>query len=406
MMPRRAHVRGVGAFTPLGRTWPEAARHLAEGAVAVAPVARFDARGYPCSVAAEIKVDAGEAAGDRRILFALSAAREAWAQASISIPPRRLGIFVGAESGRTTFATLLRLVAAAGGGPRFDHASFGAEATKIAAEINALVASPSAVAAAIARELGAEGPVQTISLACASGSAAIAEAARAIRLGVCDVAVCGGVGADVDPLMFAAFGLLGALSSRGASRPFDARRDGFVLGEGAAMAVLSSEPAGGPGEARAFIAGIGRTLDAHHLTAPDPTGDGAFRAMREALRDAGLGAVDYVQAHGTSTPLNDAVEAAALRRLLGEALGEASVSSVKGAMGHWIAGAGALGFLCATSAITTGVIAPTAGLDQPDVGCDLPHVMGSAIQKDVRSALVNSFGFGGANCSLVLQRED
>jgi 3-oxoacyl-[acyl-carrier-protein] synthase II len=401
-MLRRAHIRGVGAFTPLGRTWPEAARRLAEGAVAVAPVARFDARGYPCSVAAEIAMNAGEGEGDRRILYALSAAREAWRQASISVAPRRLGIFIGAESGRTTFGTLLRLVAAGGGGPRFDHAAFGSEAPKIAAEINALVASPSAVAAAIARDLGAEGPVQTISLACASGSAAIAEAARAIRLGVCDAAICGGVGADVDPLMFAAFGLLGALSSRGASRPFDARRDGFILGEGAAMAVLSSDSGG----AGAFVAGIGRTLDAHHLTAPDPAGDGAFRAMREALRDAGLGAVDYVQAHGTSTPLNDAVEAAALRRALGEALGMASVSSVKGAMGHWIAGAGALGFLCAASAITTGVIAPTAGLDHPDMGCELPHVMGSAIQKDVRSALVNSFGFGGANCSIVLQRED
>lgn len=402
-MHRRAHVRGVGAFTPLGRTWPESVRRLAEGAVAVAPVARFDARGYPCSVAAEIALDAGEGEGDRRILYALSAAREAWAQASISVEPRRIGVFIGAESGRTTFAALLRLMAAGGGGARFDHAAFGAEAPKIAAEVNALVASPSAVAAAIARDFGAEGPVQTISLACASGSAAIAEAARAVRLGVCDAAICGGVGADVDPLMFAAFGLLGALSSRGASRPFDARRDGFVLGEGAAMAVLSIDSAGGG----AFVAGIGRTLDAHHLTAPDPTGDGAFRAMREALRDSGLGAIDYVQAHGTSTPLNDAAEAAAIRRVLGHSLEKTSVSSVKGAMGHWIAGAGALGFLCASSAITTGVIAPTAGLDQPDPGCELPHVIGSArIQKDVRAALVNSFGFGGANCSIVLRRED
>lgn len=402
MMQRRAHVRGVGAFTPLGRTWAQAARALAEGAVAVAPVKRFDARGFPCSVAAEIDVEDSDPAGDRRLVFALPAAREAWERAGISVPPRRLGVFMGAESGRTTFGTLLRLVAAGGGSPRFDHASFGAEAPKIAAEINALVASPSAVAAAIARELGAEGPVQTISLACASGSAAIAEAARAIQLGVCDAALCGGVGADVDPLMFAAFGLLGALSSRGASRPFDVRRDGFVLGEGAAMAVLSSEPGG----AGVYVAGFGRTLDAHHLTAPDPAGQGAFRAMREALRSAGLASVDYVQAHGTSTPLNDAVEAAALRRVLGDGLAGASVSSVKGAMGHWIAGAGALGFLCAVSAIETGVVAPTAGLEQPDLGCELPHVRGSAIQRDVRSALVNSFGFGGANCSIVLRGAD
>jgi 3-oxoacyl-[acyl-carrier-protein] synthase II len=402
-MGGRAYLRGIGAFTPLGETWPEAARALAEGQVAVRKVARFDVTGFPCAVAAEIAtIDREEAgrAGDRRLVFALAAAREAWREARVEAQPRRLGVFIGAESGRTTFKTLLRLAAAGGGGAVFDHAMFGAEATKIASEIDALVASPAAVAAAIARELGAQGPVQTISLACASGSAAIAEATRAIRLGVCDVAVCGGVGADVDPLMFAAFGLLGALSARGASRPFDARRDGFVLGEGAAMAVLSSER----GAAQIEVAGIGRTLDAYHLTAPDPAGDGALRAMRAALEDARIPAVDYVQAHGTSTPLNDAVEAVALRRVLGDRIADARVSSVKGAMGHWIAGAGALGFLCGADAIVTGRLAPTAGLVHPDQGCELPHIMGEAIQKEVRSALVNSFGFGGANCSIVLRR--
>jgi 3-oxoacyl-[acyl-carrier-protein] synthase II len=404
-MGGRAYLRGIGAFTPLGKTWPEAARALAEGQVAVQKVARFDVTGFPCAVAAEIAdVDRGEAerAGDRRLVFALAAAREAWRQARVEVQSRRLGVFIGAESGRTTFATLLRLAAAGGGQPLFDHAMFGAEATKIASEIDALVASPAAVAAAIAGELGAEGPVQTISLACASGSAAIAEATRAIRLGVCDAAICGGVGADVDPLMFAAFGLLGALSARGASRPFDARRDGFILGEGAAMAVLSSER--GAPEVEIEVAGIGRTLDAYHLTAPDPAGDGAFRAMRAALLDARLSAVDYVQAHGTSTPLNDAVEAAALRLVLGERIAEARVSSVKGAMGHWIAGAGALGFLCGADAIVTGTLAPTAGLVHPDQGCELPHILGEAIQKEVHSALINSFGFGGANCSIVLRR--
>jgi 3-oxoacyl-[acyl-carrier-protein] synthase II len=401
-MERRAFVRGVGAVTPLGRSWPESARALAAGESAIRPVTRFDVRGYPCSVAAVIEDDQ-EAQGtsiDRRLALALPAAREAWRAASLDVDPARVGVFIGAESGRTAWSTLIALAAAAGGGPTFDHASFGARAREIAAKIDALVASPAAVASAIAAEIGAEGPVETFSLACASGSAAIAEAARAIRLGECDAALCGGVGADVDPLMFAAFGLLSALSASGASRPFDARRDGFVVGEGAAMAVLSSAR----GSALVEVAGIGRTLDAHHITAPDPEGDGAKRAMREALRDAGQSAVDYVQAHGTSTPLNDAVEAAAIRSVLGPSLDSALVSSVKGAVGHWIAGAGALGFLCAVHAITSGTIIPTAGLERPDEACALPHVMGRAAPFDVRTALVNSFGFGGANCSLLVRR--
>jgi 3-oxoacyl-[acyl-carrier-protein] synthase II len=220
---------------------------------------------------------------------------------------------------------------------------------------------------------------------------------RAIRRGTCDAALAGGVGADVDPLMLAGFGLLGALSARGVSCPFDARRDGFVVGEGAAFVVLSAER----GDAVVRVSGIGRSLDAHHLTAPDPDGDGAARAMRAAIADAGGVDVSYVQAHGTSTPLNDAVEADAIRRVVGE---RARVSSVKGALGHWIAGAGAVGFLCAVEAVRTGILLPTAGLVSPDERCALPHVIGEAVRADVRAALVNSFAFGGANCSIVVER--
>jgi 3-oxoacyl-[acyl-carrier-protein] synthase II len=207
------------------------------------------------------------------------------------------------------------------------------------------------------------------------------------------------VGADVDVLMLAAFGLLGALSARGVSCPFDVRRDGFVLGEGAAMVVLASERGG----AGAEIAGSGASLDACHLTAPDPSGEGAVRAMTAALRAAGGGPVDYVQAHGTSTVQNDAIEAAALRRVLGPDLGGARVSSVKGALGHAIAGAGALGLLCALHAVERGVVLPTAGLREPDPDCALPHVTGSAERRPVRAALANAFAFGGANVSLLVR---
>jgi len=164
--------------------------------------------------------------------------------------------------------------------------------------------------------------------------------------------------------------------------------------------VLSCERDG----ALAEVVGEGRSLDAHHLTAPEPGGEGAERAMRAALAQAGLSSVDYVQAHGTSTPLNDAVEAAAIRRVLGAGLSRARVSSVKGALGHWVAGAGALGFLCAVEAVRSGTVLPTAGLAHPDEECALPHVMGVAQQLPCRAAMVNAFAFGGANASLVVRR--
>jgi 3-oxoacyl-[acyl-carrier-protein] synthase II len=411
---RRVYVRGVGAYTPLGVTWPETVRELAAGRSAIGPITAFDATGFPCTVAAGMpRRAAGEGADaeraaetvaveeDRRLPFARRAAREAWAMAgAVAGAPERIGVFVGAESGRGRFETVLGLSRAArSAGGAFDREKFAREARGFAARIDASVISPSAVASALAAEVGAAGPVETVSLACASGSAAIVEAARAIRLGEIDVALCGGVGADVDPLMVAGFGLLGILSARGVSCPFDVERDGFVVGEGAAMLVLSCER----GDAACELAGWGRSLDAHHLTAPDPEGDGAARAMAAALRDAGVAGVEYVQAHGTSTPLNDRIEAAAIRRVLGDGVGRAHVSSSKGALGHWVAGAGALGALYAWEAVVHGVVLPTAGLAKPDPQCDVPHVVGAAIEKPVRAALASSFAFGGANSCLVIR---
>ncbi len=401
MTDNRVFVRGVGAITALGSTWPESLLALADGRHAIGPVRGFDVTNFPSTVAAAI--DGFAHTGDRRLALAREAAREAWNNAGFDAAPpapERLGIFLGAESGRAPFATLLGLTRAAGGGARFDHLQFGTGAVPLAAQFDASIISPAAVTSALAREYGALGPAVTISLACSSGASAIAEAARAIRLGVCDVAMCGGVGADVDPMMLAGFGRIGALTSRGLSCPFDLRRDGFAVGEGAAIVILSRER----GTAVVEVAGEGRSLDAHHLTAPDPEGDGAARSMRAALKAAGTDTVDYVQAHGTSTPLNDAVEALALQRVLGRHLDRAHVSSVKGALGHWIAGAGALGFLCAHAAVADGVVLPTANLHEPDPACALPHVLERALRKTVDVALVNAFAFGGANCSVVVRR--
>ena len=408
---RRGFVRGVGAFTPLGASWPETARALARGQSAIQTVEHFDVRGFPCTVAAAIvELPQADGAGgpwsraelarsDRRIPMALCAAREAWAMARVD-GGRRTGVFLGAEAGRPPFAAFVGMARAAGRDAVFSREHFALDESALA--FRGAAASPAAVASALAAAVGATASVMTVSLACASGAAAIAEAVRALRLGECDVALAGGVGADVDPFMMAGFGLLGALSGRGVSCPFDVRRDGFVLGEGAAMAVLDTEPRG----ALAEIAGVGRTLDAYHLTAPEPEGEGAARAIQLALDDASLpaGSIDYIQAHGTSTPLNDAVEVKALRLVLGGALERALVSSSKGALGHTVAASGALGLLCAVEALTSGTVLPTAGLREPDRDCALPHVMGSAAKKDVSAALVNAFAFGGANCCLAVRR--
>jgi 3-oxoacyl-[acyl-carrier-protein] synthase II len=398
---RPVFVRGLGAVTPLGADWPSSRETLAGGASAVAPVTRFDVTGFPSTVAAAVP-DSFCATGthrDRRWGLLAPAADEAWRQAGVDAPAARTGVFVGAESGRSSFATVLALARAAGGGDRFDARAFGVGAAALAPNLDPHLVSPAAVTSALARRLGAAGPAVTVSLACSSSAAAIAEGARAIRCGQCDVAVCGGVGADVDPFMLAGFGKLGALSARGASCPFDARRDGFVVGEGAAVVVLAAARGG----ARVELCGEARSLDAYHLTAPDPEGAGAERAMRGALAAAGGPHVDYVQAHGTSTPLNDAVEAAAIRRVLGGELDQALVSSIKGALGHAIAGAGALGFLAACAAILDGCVLPTAGLHEADAACALPHVRGRAVARPVTTALVNAFAFGGANTSLVLR---
>ena len=397
-MRRPVFVNGVGAFTALGATWPQTCAALADGASAVHPVRVFDATGFPSSHAAAIdRVPPG--APDRRLSFALPAAREAWDAAGLkSTPAERIGVFVGAETGRPDFETLVALARASARDQGLDESRLIKALQARASALAPGEVSPAAVAFRLAAEFGTRGPCATVSLACASGAAAIIEAARSLRAGECDVALCGGVGADVDPLLLAAFGLLGALSASGVSRPFDHRRDGFVLGEGAAMAVLSCRPAA------VELEGVGRTLDAHHITAPAPDGGGAIRAMRLALADAGRHSVEVVQAHGTSTPLNDAVEARALQAVFGERLGTVRVSSVKGALGHTIAAAGALGFLAGAEAVARGTVLPTAGLEQPDPDCSLSHVMGRAVTMRVDAALVNAFAFGGANCSLVLAR--
>ncbi|HPH68977.1 MAG TPA: beta-ketoacyl synthase N-terminal-like domain-containing protein [Kofleriaceae bacterium] len=408
-MKRRVYVHAVGACTPMspdGASWRDSVPALLRGASAIRSVDHFDTNLYPSHVAAWIGRDGLDAHGDRRLPLLTRALAEIAAAVELqAYGGARCGVFLGAESGRASPQAILRLTQAAAPDGRFDHAQFVAMAEGAAGAVAARSVSPAAVAATLAAQLDAQGPVQTISLACASGASAIIAAVRQLRLGLCDTALAGGVGADVDPFMLVGFGKLGALSARGVSRPFDRARDGFVVGEGAALVLLSTTPppAGMP---CIEIVGVGASLDGYHLTAPHPEGDGAERAIRAALRDADCDTVDYVQAHGTSTPLNDATECQAIARVFANGAAPA-VSSVKGAVGHWIAGAGAVGFLCAVEALQGNVI-PTAGLTDPDAACAADHVMvdsggvRTAI-RPVRRALVNAFAFGGANAALIVE---
>jgi 3-oxoacyl-[acyl-carrier-protein] synthase II len=272
---------------------------------------------------------------------------------------------------------------------------------------------PNAAAAAVSMKYGLQGQMYGVVSACSSGGHAVGSALRMIQYGDADAVVVGGAEATLTAFGFACFNALQALSPTGISRPFDRRRDGFVMGEGAGFLVLEEASAA---EARgatilAEVAGYGSTADAHHLTAPDPSGVPAARAIELALRDAGVSASDvaYVNAHGTSTELNDAAETAALKRALGEEQARrVPISSTKSAIGHLLGAAGAVEAVATTLTLTTGVIAPTLGYEEPDPELDLDYVPGEA--RPLRPAnggppiaLSNSFAFGGHNVSLVFK---
>lgn len=262
----------------------------------------------------------------------------------------------------------------------------------------------------VAMEYGARGPNLVTATACASGGTAIGTARELLRSGRCDVVITGGTEASLTPLVSAAFSQMGALSRRtdaieGASRPFDTGRDGFVLGEGAAVLILeSAEHARGRGAfVHAYVSGYGASADAHHATAPDPDGAGAELALRQALDDAGLGCgdIDHVNAHGTSTPLNDAMEAGLLRRMFGD---RPCVTSTKGALGHSIGATGAVEAALTALALRYAVVPPTANLDSQDPAIELDVVAKTARETEMETAISTSFGFGGHNAVLLLTR--
>jgi 3-oxoacyl-[acyl-carrier-protein] synthase II len=332
---------------------------------------------------------------DRFTQLAVAAAGQATAEAGLmdGVEPGRVGVIVGTGVGGLT--TLQR-----------ECQTWLEEGDRAVSPLFVPMMMPNAAAGQVAMRLGAHGPGFSLASACATGSHAIGEAKRMIERGEADAVVAGGTEAALVGLCLAAFRRMGALSREGISRPFDARRDGFVMGEGAAVLVLEREEHARARGAQilARVVGYGASNDAFHITQPEENGRGAIEAMEAALRDADLSPSDvgYVNAHGTSTPLNDRIETQAIRRVLGD--DGPPVSSCKGAVGHTLGAAGAIEALACVEALRNGALPPTLGLEEVDPECEADHVAGAPREApDLKIALSNSFGFGGQNATLVLQ---
>ena len=408
-MKTRVVITGMGAVTPIGIDVATYGKALKEGRSGVTKLDLFDTSTYPSQIAAQVEEEVipdGMSNKDvRRLdrfsLFALEAADQAWRQAGIDISkenPWRCGATVGAGiGGINTIA--IDVVKLDKGGPR---------------KVSPLMIPKGLINMAsgnIAIRLGLNGPNKSIVTACAAGTHCIGEAASQIQLGKVDVMVCGGAEATVVPFGLAGFGAMKALSRRnddpeGASRPFDAGRDGFVIGEGAGILVIESEEhalARGA-EIIGEIAGFGESCDAYHITSPHPEGAGGAMAIKNALDDAQLlpSDIQYYNAHGTSTKYNDATETLALKHVFGDDM--PPVSSTKSMTGHLLGAAGAIEAVACLIAMDEGFIPPNINYETPDPECDVNIVANEAREAELNVVMSNSLGFGGHNASVILKR--
>ena len=409
--PRRVMITGLGTLNPLGNDPASTWAAIRAGRSGIGPITLFDARGYETRIAGEVKgfdpvarFGRKEARRMARLTqLALAAANDALADAGVRdtfLIRDRTGVIVGSGMGALDpIHEAAETLAARGPGrlsPFFVHM---------------MLADTPAATISIAH--GLTGPNLAVYSACASGNNAIGEAAAIIRRGAADVMIAGGAEACILPLGLAGFGVMGAVSTRNdepqrASRPFDAGRDGFVVSEGAALLVLEERDHALARRATIYgeLLGYGSSADAYHITMPGEAGEGAAAAMRAALDDAGLTTadVDYINAHGTSTPLNDRAETAAIKRLFGKRAYALPVSSTKSMTGHLLGAAGALEAIVCLLALRDGLMPPTINYEEPDPDCDLDYVPNAARPADLRVAMSNSFGLGGHNATLVLGR--
>lgn len=410
-MRKRVVITGLGCISPVGNTVKESWDALLAGKSGAGMITLFDASKHKTRFAAEVKGFDGAALFgprdarkmDRFTQFAVSATSEALKQAGLKIDEAnrdRVGVLIGTGIG--------------GIGTLLDQYNVMLERgpDRVSPFLIPMMISDSAPGM-LAIRLGVRGPNMSIATACASGNNAIGEAAEMIRRGAADVIIAGASEAALVPLAMAGMNVMTALSTRNedpqaASRPFDKERDGFLMGEGAGILVLESlEHAQGRGaDILAELSGYGTTDDAHHISAPAENGAGAAISMKLALEDAGLGIMDigYINAHGTSTPLNDKSETAAIKTVFGEQAYQIPVSSTKSMTGHLLGASGAVEATFVVMALREGILPPTINYRTPDPECDLDYVPNQARKVSVEHAMSNSFGFGGHNATLVISR--
>lgn len=406
----RVVVTGMGAMTPLGESVAEFWDGLVAGRSGVAHMTLADPTGYPAQISGEVSGFDPERYIEKREVrrmarfsqLAVAAAAEAMADAGLgpeSVDGDRLGVVLGNGNGGFPEIEANVRVLVEKGGMRMSPFFFP-------------MVLPNMGSANVSRRFGARGPISTVVTACAASTQSIGDAAAAIRLGHADAVITGGMEAGISQLGLGGFAVMRALSTRNddppaASRPFDADRDGFVPAEGAGIIVLESLEHALRRDAQVLAEVIGYAVssDANHQFQPDEDGAGAARAIRWALEDAGIGPdeVDYVNAHGTSTPLNDASETLAIKRAFGDAAFKVPISSTKSMIGHALGGAGGMEAVACVQTIRTGIIHPTINYTTPDPACDLDYVPNVARKASVRTVLSNSFGFGGQNACLLFR---
>jgi 3-oxoacyl-[acyl-carrier-protein] synthase II len=424
---RRIVVTGMGMVTPVGRDLETTWASLLEGRSGVGPISLFDASTFPTRIAAEARdFDLADYIEDaerwreycRNTQFAIAAARMAIDHSGLEtyekLDRTRFGVYLGSGEGQQDFPRFVDLVhKTSRPDKRVDTAAFTRHGICLLHPIKEAEQEPGTPAGHLASLFGARGPNANCLTACAASSQAIGEAYEILRRGDADVMLSGGTHSMIHPFGVTGFNLLTALSTRNdeptrASRPFDRERDGFILGEGAGMLVLEELEHAKARRATIHgeIVGYGSTADAFRITDSHEDGRGAIACMREALADAKLNPedVDYINAHGTSTSVNDSVETLAIKRTFGDSAAQVPVSSTKSMMGHLIAAAGSVEAIVSLLTIRDGVMAPTINLDNPDPDCDLDYIPHVARQKAVDVTLSNSFGFGGQNIALILRR--
>jgi 3-oxoacyl-[acyl-carrier-protein] synthase II len=424
-MRRRVVITGMGMINPMGHDVETVWSGLKEGQSGVGYISIFDASSFPTQIAAEVKDwDIAMAGEDpelwktrgRHTKFAAGAAKQAVISSGIlesGLDPTRLGVYLGSGEGNQDFMSFTRMMTAALEGPDLDVSRFIQAGLDSLSPMAELEQEPSVPAGHVASMFNAQGPNVNCLTACAASSQALGEATEIIRRGDADAMIAGGTHSMIHPFGVTGFNLLTALSTRNdepqkASRPFDRLRDGFVLGEGAAMVVLEDLERAKRRGAHIYgeLLGYGSTADAYRITDIHPQGRGAIGCMRMALQDAGLNPedVDYVNAHGTSTSVNDRVETVSCKVVFGDRAMQTPVSSTKSMMGHLIAAGGVTELIVCLQAIRDGVLPPTINYENPDPDCDLDYVPNQAREAKCEIALNNSFGFGGQNITLIVGR--